>query len=176
MIQGHENWEKFQKESFSYFNSSRTILFAFTVSSRLEESDSGIVPSLVPISAMTSLIVRLVFNWIKQLFFIDECNTLCYTLSMRTEINGQWFEWDDAMNARNIESHHISFETAAHVFFDDMRVVYYDALHSGEEDRDIVLGKVMDVLFVVFTERGDSHRIISARLASAKERRIYYGN
>ena len=95
---------------------------------------------------------------------------------MKAEINGQWFEWDDAKNSRNIEIHKISFETAALVFFDDMKVVYYDAIHSGEEDRDVVIGKVREVLFVVFTERGDSHRIISARIASAKEKKIYYGN
>lgn len=95
---------------------------------------------------------------------------------MKTEIDGQWFEWDDEKNKKNIETHRISFETAAHAFFDEMKVIYYDALHSGKEDRDILLGKVMDVLFVVFTERNDAHRIISARLATAREKRIYYGD
>jgi uncharacterized DUF497 family protein len=37
------------------------------------------------------------------------------------------------------------------------------------------MGFVDDVLFVVFTERGDVTRIISARIAEPFERRIYYG-
>lgn len=50
----------------------------------------------------------------------------------------------------------------------------YDFEHSDNEDRYIAIGMVNDVLFVVFTERSDSIRIISARLATNIERRIYY--
>ena len=95
---------------------------------------------------------------------------------MKAEIDGLWFEWDEEKNKYNKRVHKISFETAARVFFDDMRITYYDSQHSGEEDRFIVLGKVNEVLFVVCTDRNDTHRIISARLATAKERQIYYGN
>ena len=42
------------------------------------------------------------------------------------------------------------------------------------EDRYIAIGLVGEVLFVVFTERKDYIRIISARLATAMERRLYY--
>jgi hypothetical protein len=51
-------------------------------------------------------------------------------------------------------------------------------MHSIDEDRYITIGKVEDVLFVVFTERDDANtvRLISARVATAKERRLYYGN
>ena len=43
-----------------------------------------------------------------------------------------------------------------------------------EEDRYIAIGCVGDVLFVVFTERKDNIRLISARLATESERRLYY--
>ena len=43
-----------------------------------------------------------------------------------------------------------------------------------EEDRYIAIGCVGDVLFVVFTERKENIRLISARLATESERRLYY--
>ena len=42
------------------------------------------------------------------------------------------------------------------------------------KDRYIAIGMVGDLLFVVFTERGENIRLISARLATESERRLYY--
>ena len=84
------------------------------------------------------------------------------------------FEWDEDKNALNITKHAISFEQACYVFSDPMYLEMYDFEHSVDEDRYIAIGMVNDVLFVVFTERKDSIRIISARLATNTERRIYY--
>lgn len=95
---------------------------------------------------------------------------------MKTEIAGRVVEWDDSKNSLNFEKHGIDFYTAALVFADSNRLEFYDSEHSVEEDRYIVLGKVEKVLFVVYTERGDSTRIISGRVASKKEERLYYGN
>ena len=50
----------------------------------------------------------------------------------------------------------------------------FDFEHSVDEDRYIAIGKVGDVLFVVFTERKDTIRLISARLATNAERSLYY--
>lgn len=50
----------------------------------------------------------------------------------------------------------------------------FDFEHSVDEDRYIALGKVGDVLFVVFTEKKDTIRLISARLATNAERSLYY--
>ena len=50
----------------------------------------------------------------------------------------------------------------------------YDSEHSAEEDRYIAIGLVEDVLFVVFTERKEAIRLISARLATETERGFYY--
>lgn len=84
------------------------------------------------------------------------------------------FEWDENKNTINKYKHKISFETAAYVFSDPYYIEMFDFEHSLEEDRYIAIGKVGDVLFVVFTERKDTIRLISARLATDAERRLYY--
>ena len=84
------------------------------------------------------------------------------------------FEWDEEKNQINKRKHKISFETAVYVFEDENYIEMYDFEHSKEEDRYIAIGCVGDVLFVVFTERKDNIRLISARLATESERRLYY--
>ena len=43
-----------------------------------------------------------------------------------------------------------------------------------DEERFIAIGRVGDILFVVFVERGENIRIISARLATDMEKELYY--
>ena len=83
------------------------------------------------------------------------------------------FEWDEGKNLINKRKHGISFETAAYVFQDENYIEMYDFEHSTEEDRYIAIGRVGEVLFVVFTERKENIRLISARLAAEAERRLY---
>ena len=83
------------------------------------------------------------------------------------------FEWDYEKEQRNIKIHKISFETAKLVFNDNNRIELFDINHSGAEDRIITIGKVDKVLFVVYTERGEKTRIISASAATKAERRLY---
>ena len=83
------------------------------------------------------------------------------------------FEWDQEKNLINKKKHGISFETAAYVFYDEQYIEMFDFEHSIDEDRYIAIGKVEDVLFVVFTERKENIRLISARLATEAERRLY---
>ena len=84
-------------------------------------------------------------------------------------------EWDENKNQQNIRKHGISFQTAALVFADEERIEYYDRLHSQDEDRYVVLGCVQGILYVVYTMRDEYARLISARMATATERKIYYG-
>ena len=84
------------------------------------------------------------------------------------------FEWDTDKEHLNIKKHRISFETAKYVFNDLNRIEIYDYQHSNEEDRYSTIGMVDDVLFVVYTERRDCIRLISARVATEAERKIYY--
>ena len=87
---------------------------------------------------------------------------------------GLSFEWDEEKDRINQIKHGISFETAAYVFADAHYIEMYDFEHSIEEDRYIAIGMVGDLLFVVYTERGENIRLISARLATESERRLYY--
>ena len=84
------------------------------------------------------------------------------------------FEWDEEKNRINRQKHGISFETAMLVFNDDNRIEIYDFKHSGDEDRYNTIGCVNDILFVVYTERKENIRLISARLATKLERSVYY--
>lgn len=93
---------------------------------------------------------------------------------METTINNIVFEWDDEKNRINISKHNIDFYDAAKVFADENRIERLDLVHSDDEDRWQVIGMVDDILFVVYTERDNKTRLISARLANKKERRMYY--
>ena len=94
---------------------------------------------------------------------------------MRRKIEGQYFEWDDNKNQMNKRKYGISFDEAAFVFQDDYRLEYPDYWHSDDEERYITIGKVDKVLFVVYTERNEDIRLISARIADKDERKMYYG-
>ena len=89
-------------------------------------------------------------------------------------INNQLFEWDTDKAERNWQKHRIRFEDAAWVFDDENRIERYDSEHSDDEDRYITIGIVDKILFVIYAERGEATRLISARKATADERRDYY--
>jgi len=89
------------------------------------------------------------------------------------------FEWSLAKAKANLKKHGVSFEEAQTVFYDDFARQFYDENHSSKEDRFILLGKSNQsrILIVCHCEResGDVIRIISARKATAKERKYYEG-
>ena len=93
---------------------------------------------------------------------------------MKTSIDNRLFEWDDEKAAANFIKHGVTFDTAAKVFGDENRIEEYDMVHSIDEDRWKVIGMVGKILMVAYTERGEYIRLISAREATAKERRNYY--
>jgi len=87
------------------------------------------------------------------------------------------FEWDDEKERKNIAKHGIDFETAAAVFQDINRLEFYDEKHSIDEDRYITIGLIDGeayIVMVVYTEREEAIRLISARKATKQERRMYY--
>jgi uncharacterized DUF497 family protein len=75
----------------------------------------------------------------------------------------------------NIRKHGISFEEAATVFRDSAAWTFPDPDHSEEELREITIGHTnkQRLVFVSHCEREDGIRIISARPATRKERRLY---
>jgi uncharacterized DUF497 family protein len=86
-------------------------------------------------------------------------------------------EWDEEKNEINKREHGLAFEDAQYVFTDPERLERFDRSeeNASEEDRMQTLGMVGKVLFVVYTERGENKRLISARLATKAERRAYNG-
>ncbi len=85
------------------------------------------------------------------------------------------FIWDEEKAVSNAQKHKVDFRTATLVFLDPARIEEYDGVHSVHEERWLTPGLVQDdVLFVVFTERDDVTRIISARKANKHEQEKYY--
>ena len=85
------------------------------------------------------------------------------------------FDWDQDKNKANIIKHSIDFEEAKTVFDDVFAVIIEDHFHSNLEQREIIVGQSSNnrLLYVVFIERKDRIRIISARLLTSGERRRY---
>lgn len=83
------------------------------------------------------------------------------------------FEWDPRKAASNLRRHGVSFDEASTAFGDPLARLIDDPRHSVGEHRMVLLGRsVQDRLLVVmFTERGDIIRLISARPATRRERR-----
>ncbi|MHC9539493.1 MAG: BrnT family toxin [Vulcanimicrobiota bacterium] len=83
------------------------------------------------------------------------------------------FEWDNEKATRNYKKHCIYLEEAATVFYDAFSATFDDPDHSEEELRYITVGYSSQgrLLVVSHTNRGKAIRIISARLATAQERR-----
>jgi uncharacterized DUF497 family protein len=88
------------------------------------------------------------------------------------------FEWDSRKATANVVKHGVSFDEASTVFQDALSVTIHDPLHSEDEDRFVLVGNSHRnrLLVVVHTERADRIPIISARLATAKERRNHEEN
>ena len=85
------------------------------------------------------------------------------------------FEWDDAKAAINLTGHGVDFDDAIRVFLDPFRLELEDTRYDYGESRFRLLGEVNGVLLaVIFTEREESVRLISARVAEANERRLYH--
>ena len=85
------------------------------------------------------------------------------------------FEWDDFKAAENVRNHGVSFAQAALAFCDPFAVEWIDLREEYGEERIILLGMVDNhVLNVVYTEREERTRIISARWATKNEQDIYY--
>jgi len=91
---------------------------------------------------------------------------------------GLLFEWDPQKARLNAKTHRISFDEACTAFRDPLSRTIDDPLHSEDEDRFVLIGRSIQgrLLVVVHTERGDRIRIISARLATNRERFRYEEN
>ena len=90
------------------------------------------------------------------------------------------FEWDPEKNQTNPTKHNgLDFETAARVFDDPNVVLMHDRIIEGEQRWHAIGAVSAALLLVVHVYREDDGngeeiiRIISAREANQRERRIY---
>jgi uncharacterized DUF497 family protein len=83
------------------------------------------------------------------------------------------FEWDREKAKKNLTKHNVSFDEAMTVFYDPLSATFDDTDHSIDEERFITIGysSYGRLLVVSHTERGKTLRIISARRATAHERK-----
>ena len=87
-----------------------------------------------------------------------------------------YFEWDEDKRAANLAKHKVDFELAKEVFSDPFAVSRIDDRMDYGEMRCLTLGRAggFIILAVAHTDRHGNVRIISARRAGKRERRIYY--
>lgn len=85
------------------------------------------------------------------------------------------FEWELAKSDTNALKHDVTFDEAGTVFGDVLSASGRDLTHSVGEPRFVTIGlsSLGRVLVVYLTDRGSDIRIISARTAIRKEKRIY---
>ena len=83
--------------------------------------------------------------------------------------------WDARKAAANKKKHGVSFEEAATVFADALSLTGADPDHSTGEHRWITFGESMRgrLLAVAHTDEGDIIRVISARVATRYEKKLY---
>ena len=83
------------------------------------------------------------------------------------------FEWDRAKAEGNVRKHRVSFDEAVTVFYNPLAVTFDDSGHSVGERRLITVGYSSRgrLLVVAHAERAETIRIITARLATARERK-----
>lgn len=85
------------------------------------------------------------------------------------------YEWDENKNLQNVEKHGIDFETAQQIFSGRVMMLNKTSKNYGEV-RYTSIGEIKSVavIAVIHTDRAGKMRLISARPASRKERRLYY--
>jgi uncharacterized DUF497 family protein len=85
------------------------------------------------------------------------------------------FEWDPIKAAANVRKHGVQFSEALGVFSDDYAITIKDDESDSSEQRLITLGMGIKgrILVVVYCNRGENLRIISARTAGRLEREQY---
>ena len=100
---------------------------------------------------------------------------------IKYSLGGLFFTWDDEKASENWRKHRVAFEQATDVFLDEQALDFPDKTFAFEGRRNII-GKTFGfALFVVYAEveyvmEGTVYRIISARMATRKEKKRYEQN
>ena len=84
------------------------------------------------------------------------------------------FEWDEVKAESNLRKHGVDFDDAKNIFSRPY-IAREDSRCDYGETRYVAIGSVFGrVLVVVYTMRGETCRLISARRAKRREERDYY--
>jgi uncharacterized protein len=86
------------------------------------------------------------------------------------------FEWDPRKAAANARKHGIQFADAVTVLEDGLAITLRDDRRGEERRVTIGVDALARILTVVYTWRGNTVRVISARPATPNERRQYLEN
>ena len=87
------------------------------------------------------------------------------------------FELDCDKAAANVKKHRVSFDEAVAVFYDPLAATFGDPDHSDDENRLVTVGSSARgrLLVVCHVDQGTATRLISARHATARERKRHEG-
>ncbi|MBN2466283.1 BrnT family toxin [candidate division WOR-3 bacterium] len=85
------------------------------------------------------------------------------------------FEWNEEKAVANVRKHGVTFHEAATVFGDPLAATFADPDHSVSEQRYLTFGvsRFDRRLVVAHADYGRRVRIVSARLMTRPEKRIY---
>lgn len=85
------------------------------------------------------------------------------------------FDWDKGNLDKNWLKHEVSSKEAEEIFLNENLVTFMDVNHSQVEGRFMALGITNNerYLIISFTIRANKIRVISARVQSRKERKLY---
>jgi len=85
------------------------------------------------------------------------------------------FDWDEGNSEKNWIKHKVRKKESEQVFYDPYLIVSEDPKQSKLEQRWMLIGKTTlgRTLVIIFTIKGGKLRVISARSANRKERRLY---
>ena len=86
------------------------------------------------------------------------------------------FEWNEAKAESNYAKHGITFAEASLVFFDPNHFAQQDTRREYGEKRFKIIGKIKEkiIVAVVYTDRENRIRLISARKARKNEKEKYH--
>ena len=88
-------------------------------------------------------------------------------------MEGEQFEWDDAKAEENFRKHGVDFDAARAAFADPFAVEELQVV--DREERTFMIARAgQRLLAVVYTERRERLRIISARQATRREHDRYH--
>ena len=85
-----------------------------------------------------------------------------------------FFEWDDAKSQRNLLERGFGFDHVAAIFIGPTLEAEDNRRDYGEVRVQAIGSAGDDILSVIYSDRGDIRRIISARLADRKERKLWH--